>query len=149
MTLVPFLGYALLAMLAGASFVVQGAANSSLSLGLGSAYWAAFVSYLGGTLVMLAVILATRTAWPGAALGRPPLFAWTGGAWGAIYVVFVILLLPRIGVATAIALLVAGQMLTSLTFDHFGVLGLTPRPIDLPRLTGAALLVAGVILIRI
>ena len=50
--------------------------------------------------------------------------------------------------ATFIALLVAGQMLASITFDHFGWLGLAQRSIDLPRLAGAALLIAGVVLIR-
>jgi transporter family-2 protein len=34
------------------------------------------------------------------------------------------------------------------TFDHFGWLGLSQRPLDLPRLLGVALLVGGVILIR-
>ncbi len=147
-TLMQFFAYALLAVTAGASFVVQGAANSRLSLGLGSAYWAALFSYLGGTIVMLAVVVATRTSWPGAAVARPPLLAWTGGLWGAIYVVAIIVLLPRIGAATTLALLVTGQMLSALALDHFAALGLPHHPADVPRLLGAALLVAGVVLIR-
>lgn len=59
-----------------------------------------------------------------------------------------ILLVPKIGAATFIALLVAGQMLASVAFDHFGLLGLTQRPVDLPRLIGVALLIGGVLLIR-
>ena len=50
--------------------------------------------------------------------------------------------------ATFLALLVTGQMLGSITFDHFGWLGLTQRPIDAPRLIGVALLIGGVVLIR-
>jgi bacterial/archaeal transporter family-2 protein len=57
-------------------------------------------------------------------------------------------LLPSLGAATLIALVVAGQMLTTITFDHFGLFGLTPHPVSLSRLAGAALLIAGVILIR-
>lgn len=147
-TLVQFSIFALLAIAAGASFVVQGVANSRLSIDLSSAYWAAFFSYLGGTIVMLAVIAATRTAWPGGALARPPLLAWTGGLWGAIYVVAIILLMPRLGAATVIALLVAGQMLSALVFDNFAALGLPQHPIDLSRVVGAVLLVGGVVLIR-
>jgi transporter family-2 protein len=55
---------------------------------------------------------------------------------------------PQLGAATFIALLIAGQMIASVTFDHFGWLGLAQRPIDLPRLAGVALLIGGVILIR-
>jgi bacterial/archaeal transporter family-2 protein len=59
-----------------------------------------------------------------------------------------ILLLPHLGAATVVALLVTGQMLGSLVFDHYGLFGLTQQPFDLFRLTGAALLIAGVVLIR-
>jgi len=146
--LVQFSIFALLAMAAGASFVVQGVANSRLSIELNSAYWAAFFSYLGGTIVMLLVIVATRTAWPVAAVTRPPLLAWTGGFWGAIYVVVIILLMPRLGAATVLALLIAGQMLSALVFDNFAALGLPQHPLDLSRVVGAVLLVGGVVLIR-
>jgi bacterial/archaeal transporter family-2 protein len=52
------------------------------------------------------------------------------------------------GVATFLALLVTGQMLGSIIFDHFGWLGLTQRPVDAPRLLGVALFIEGVVLIR-
>ena len=48
-----------------------------------------------------------------------------------------------------VALLVAGQMVASVAFDHFGALGLSEHPVDIPRLIGAVLLVVGVALIRI
>lgn len=147
-TLMQFSAYALLAIAAGASSVVQGVANSRLSVDLNSAYWAAFFSYVGGTIVVVLVIAATRTAWPGGALARPPLAAWTGGFWGAIYVVVIIFLMPRLGAATVVALLIAGQMLSALVFDNFAVLGLPQHPVDLSRIIGAVLLVGGVILIR-
>ena len=41
-------GY-LLALGAGVSFVFQQAVNANLRLDIGSAWWAGFVSYLGGT----------------------------------------------------------------------------------------------------
>jgi transporter family-2 protein len=55
---------------------------------------------------------------------------------------------PKLGAATFIALLVAGQMLASVTLDHFGWLGLAQREIDLPRVIGVLLLIGGVVLIR-
>jgi len=67
---------------------------------------------------------------------------------GAIFISLAILLIPQLGAATFIAVLVAGQMLASLIFDHYGWLGLEQRPIDVLRLIGVCLLVAGVVLIR-
>jgi bacterial/archaeal transporter family-2 protein len=55
---------------------------------------------------------------------------------------------PQMGGATFLALLVTGQMLGSIIFDHFGWLGLTQRPVDAPRLLGVALFIEGVVLIR-
>jgi uncharacterized membrane protein YdcZ (DUF606 family) len=67
---------------------------------------------------------------------------------GAIFIIAGIVLIPHLGAATFIALLVTGQMITAMAFDHFGLFGLAQRSADLPRLLGAALLVAGVILVR-
>jgi transporter family-2 protein len=55
---------------------------------------------------------------------------------------------PRFGAATVLALIVVGQMLGSLTFDHFGLLGVPQHPANPIRLAGAAFLIFGVILIR-
>jgi transporter family-2 protein len=57
-------------------------------------------------------------------------------------------LLPRLGAATVIALIVTGQMIGSHAFDHFGLLGVPEHPANLIRLTEAVLLVLGVVLIR-
>jgi transporter family-2 protein len=49
-----------LAVLAGASFVIQQAVNANLRAELESAWWAGFASYLGGTIAMLAMIVLLR-----------------------------------------------------------------------------------------
>jgi bacterial/archaeal transporter family-2 protein len=76
------------------------------------------------------------------------LVAWSGGFFGAIYIAISILLVPQLGAAAFVALLVAGQMLASLGFDHYGVLGLASRPADVTRVVGGILLVTGVVMIR-
>ena len=139
-----------LALGAGVSFVFQQAVNSNLRAELGSPWWAVFVSYLGGTIVMLAVALALREPanWAAAA-SQGRWLSWSGGAFGAIYIAVSIFLLPRFGAATVIGLIVAGQMLGSLAFDQFGLFGLQAQALTPLRVIGAALLVAGVVLIRI
>jgi len=147
--LISFIAFVALAIGAGVSFVMQQAVNADLRAALGSAAWTGFVSYLGGTLCMLALAVALGDGVPlGSALARSNWWAWSGGFFGAIYIAISILLLPRIGAATFIALLVAGQMVSSLVFDNYGLLGLAQRPIDVSRVLGVLLLVGGVILIR-
>ena len=138
-----------LAIGAGISFVVQQAVNSNLRLEIGSPWWAGFVSYLGGTIVMLAAALVLREPWIGREMiQRSHLMSWTGGLFGTVYIAISIILFPRLGAAVLIALIVAGQMLGSLAFDHFGFLGVPVQPVSASRLLGAVLLVAGVIFIR-
>jgi transporter family-2 protein len=138
-----------LAVAAGVSVVVQQALNANLRAALGSAVWSGFVSYFLGLLCMALLAIALRDPVPTAAVvARIPWWAWSGGVFGAIFIALAILLVPKLGAATFIALLVAGQMLASVALDHFGWLGLDQRPIDLPRAIGVLLLVAGVILIR-
>jgi transporter family-2 protein len=140
----------LLAVGAGVSFVMQQTVNADLRTELNSAAWAGFVSYLGGTLCMLVLALAMRETVPMAvAVARSHWWTWTGGFFGAIYIAVSILLVPRIGTATFVALLVAGQMLASLIFDHCGLFGVAQHSADPARLLGAVLLVGGVILIRL
>lgn len=140
---------ALLAMTAGASLVLQQVLNTNLRSALNSAAWSGFVSYAVGVLCMMFLALALRDPIPSADMAaRIPWWQWSGGLFGAVFIGLAILLVPQLGAATFIALLVAGQMLASVAFDHFGLLGLARRPIDLPRLLGIALLIGGVILIR-
>jgi len=138
-----------LAVLAGVSIVVQQVLNANLREQLNSAAWSGFMSYFVGVLCMVVFALALRDPLPAAAIaGRIPWWAWSGGMFGAIFIALAIYLVPQLGAATFIALLITGQMLTSVAFDHFGWLGLEQRPVDVTRLAGAGLLIAGVVLIR-
>ncbi len=134
---------------AGFSLVFQQAINANLRAEIGSPFWAGFVSYLGGTLTMLLVAMLLREPLPSVQeLQRSHWISWSGGFFGAVYIAISILLIPRLGAAMVIALIVAGQMLGSLAFDHFGILGLPVHSLTGTRLAGAALLVTGVVLIR-
>ncbi|MBN9595481.1 MAG: DMT family transporter [Afipia sp.] len=138
-----------LAFAAGISIVIQQALNANLRHALDSAAWSGFASYFVGVICMALLAIALRDPVPSAAVAsRIPWWAWSGGLFGAIFIGLAIYLVPVLGAATFISVLIAGQMIASITFDHFGWLGLEQRTIDLPRLAGAALLIAGVVLIR-
>jgi transporter family-2 protein len=138
-----------LAVLAGISVVTQQILNANLRTALSSAAWSGFASYFVGLACMafLAVILRDPPPSAGVIL-RVPWWAWSGGLFGAIFIGLAIVLVPQLGAATFIALVVTGQMLASAGFDHFGLLGLDRQPVDTTRLLGIALLVGGVVLIR-
>jgi len=139
----------LLALFAGVSVATQQVLNGSLRTSLDSPAWAGFFSYLGGLLTMIVVLFALGERWPAwTAVANTPWWAWSGGVLGGVFIMLMILLLPPLGAATLIALVVAGQLLLTITLDHFGLFGLTPHPVSLSRLAGAALLIAGVVLIR-
>ncbi|SFK64474.1 DMT family transporter [Methylorubrum salsuginis] len=144
-----FLIPAALAMLAGISVVTQQIVNANLRSALGSAAWSGFASYFVGLACMAALAVALRDPPPASALLlRTPWWAWTGGLFGAVFIGLAIVLVPQLGAAAFIVLVVAGQMLASVAFDHFGWLGLEQRPLDVSRLLGIFLLIGGVILIR-
>ena len=133
----------ILSAAAGVSFVIQQVVNADLRAGIGSPAWAGFVSYLGGTVCMLSLALVLREAVPAVAdIDRSHWWAWTGGFFGAVYIAISIFMVPRLGACFFVALLVVGQMVTSVALDHFGALGVSEHPLDIPRLIGAVLLVA-------
>jgi bacterial/archaeal transporter family-2 protein len=73
---------------------------------------------------------------------------WSGGFFGAVFIITAILTVPRLGAATVLALVVVGQMFGSMAFDQFGLLGLPQQPATLIRLLGAGLLIVGVVMVR-
>lgn len=140
------LGY-LLVFAIGVVLPLQALVNARLAqLTLGPVF-AALLSFAVGTLALLAWWLASRPAMPDAALlGRVPWWAWSGGLFGAAFVAGATLMVPRLGAAALICLIVFGQMLGSLLLDHFGVLH-ARQPADATRIVGVLLVAAGALLV--
>ena len=140
----------LLAFSMGFVIPIQAAVNSALKIDLDdSTLLAAFVSFATGTLALFLLCLATRQ--PVHSLSGLPYLPWwklVGGLLGAFFVFGTILLAPRIGIAAMVSLVVTGQIVTSLVLDRIGFLDLPVRGISTAKLCGAALLVAGVVLVN-
>ena len=136
----------LLAILAGAVLPVQTGVNSTLRATVGHPLWATIISFCVGALTVGALLLVLRVPAP---IALPPLgWKWLGGSVGVIYVCLSLILAPRLGAASLVATIVAGQLVTSLVLDHFGWLGFPQHLVSAPRLLGALLLGAGVWLIQ-
>jgi bacterial/archaeal transporter family-2 protein len=142
--------YLLFAFAAGAVLPFQAGINAELADWVNSPVRAAFVSFLVGTVVLLAIAALVFKPLPSwTRLGDAPWWVWIGGALGAFYVAGSIVSAPRLGAATLIALIVAGQSLASLLVDHFGWVGFDENPISAGRIGGMVLIAAGVVLVRI
>ncbi|HEY3271913.1 MAG TPA: DMT family transporter [Geothrix sp.] len=142
--------FLIMAFAIGLAIPLQSAVNNALRASLQSgSMLAALVSFAVGTLALL--VVSTLTGQPFAALGglpRVPWWQWLGGCLGAYFVFGSTLLAPRIGMAAMVALIVAGQVCSSLVFDRLGLLGLPVRGPSWIRLAGAALILVGAILVN-
>lgn len=139
----------ILTIVAGVSLMTQQVLNANLRGALNSAAWSGFASYALGLACMAVLALVLREPLPSSALAaRIPWWAFSGGLFGAIFIALAIFTIPKLGAATFLVLVVTGQMLASMTIDHFGWFGLVQRPVDVSRLVGIALLTGGCVLIR-
>ena len=138
-----------LALLAGAVLPTQTALNNKLAVTVDNPILAALLSFIVGTITIAIYSVATGVPLGNivAAKNAPPT-AWLGGVLGAFFVASTVILLPRLGVASTFGLVVAGQMLITLFYDHFGLLGLDVKPMSFGRVIGVLLVIGGVILIR-
>jgi len=138
----------LLVFIAGAMVAIQAPTNAMLAKAGGSPILAALISFTVGTVALLAVWLATPNRPSASDFGGLPWYAWIGGVYGAIFVAVAAYAAPKIGVASLITIGIAGQIAMALWLDHVGAMGLTKEPINLGRVVGGALVIAGVVLVR-
>jgi transporter family-2 protein len=138
----------LLVLAAGGMIALQAPTNAMLAKAGGSPVLAALISFAVGTAVLVIVWLASGNRPRAASFGGLPAYAWFGGAYGALYVAVAAYAAPRIGLAALITIGIAGQIAIALLLDQFGALGLPREPINLGRIAGALLVIAGVVLVR-
>lgn len=142
------ISFVVLALLIGVSITLQSGVNTQLRLVLGSPFQAGFVSFAIGTVALGVYAFSLPSRWTFSGVGNAPWWVWTGGLLGAYIVTMVIVLAPRLGATVLVALIVAGQMITALILDHFGLLGFQLHPARWERFLGVVLLLLGVVLIR-
>lgn len=102
----------------------------------------AFIIHLGGALLAGIPLLLAG----GGGLGRwreVPWYALWAGGLGVVLVSVVSYIVPRIGIAPTVALLITAQLGVSVVLDHYGLLELALRPADPARVAGLFLLLVG------
>lgn len=136
-----------MAALVGAGLTIQVGMNATVRFAIGSPVLAAIVNFVVGLGALAIIAVASGARWAPGSTAAVPAWAWFGGLLGAAYVASTTVLGPRLGAAALLALTLGGQMVAALIVDHYGVIGFPQSPITPSRLVGAALLVAGVLLI--
>jgi transporter family-2 protein len=137
-----------LALISGALIPVQAASNAALSRTVGgNVPFAALTLFLVAAAASAVVVLVSGQGLPESkALAEAPWWSFSGGPIVAFYVFTITFLSPRLGVGNAIALIVAGQVFSALTIDHFGLMRSLTFTLTPTRIAGAALVVIGVFL---
>ncbi|MFB9994045.1 DMT family transporter [Deinococcus oregonensis] len=134
----------LYAVAVGLLLPVQFALNSALTPYTHSPVATAAVSYSVGALFLtLGLLIAGRGRLSFAPLRGAPVWSFLGGLVGSAYVVSSVVLTRSLGAALAVSLVIAAQVIASLAFDHFGVLGLPRRPFNRQRAAVLVLVLAG------
>jgi len=137
--------------LAGALTALQSRINGGLSQQLGNGYVTAAVSFGSGLVILSVIIVLSRRGCKGLALlrtelssGHLPVWALTGGCFGALFVLAQGLVATVLGVALFTVGVVAGQVLGGLLIDRLGIgPGGRVNP-TLPRVLGTVLAILAV-----
>ena len=134
---------------AGVGFAVQAPLNAALGRTIGGGIAAAAVSFGVGFAALLILTLAIGQ---GAALARATGTApvlWVGGLLGAAVVWAMLWSVPTIGILTAFAALLLGQLTAALALDAMGAFALPVHPITPTRVLALAMVAGGLVLSRL
>ena len=132
---------------AGCLVGMQAPINARLGKSVGSIQAATF-SFLVGTVALLAVASFVNGGLGELAnVGRAPWWALVGGLLGAVYVTVALVAVRTLGASGLTAVVITGQLAISVVIDRFGLFGLARQHIDVSRIVGLVLLVAGVVLV--
>jgi transporter family-2 protein len=142
--------YTAAAFAAGVCVAFQAPLNASLAQGLGHPLAGATVSFWIGALALLVVtLLGVRQQVDLGALKTLPIYVIIGGGLlGALYVTASAALTPKIGVAAFMALVISGQLVSSLLIDRMAWFGLIERDLSFGRVGGVLMVLAGTLMVR-
>jgi transporter family-2 protein len=137
--------FTLLTLAVGIGMSTQAAVNGALGRKVGIIE-GAFVSFLIGTvsLFLLLMFFGKGNIIEVFSVPKWQLF---GGLLGAAYIAITIMTVPKLGVGLVVVSVIVGQILMSMTIDHFGWFGVPRTPFDGQRMLGVLFLLVALFLI--
>ena len=139
-----------LALAAGAAIAMQATMNAQLGVLLKSSMVGTTIAFLFSLIFTVSAMLLFTKNYPN--LGEVksvPFYLWfTGGALSAFAVGMFYYLIPKMGVGSMMSYALSGQILIAIIASHLGWFDLPVKPINMVKMTGAILLIVGVLLIN-
>ena len=141
----------ILALLSGFCLAIQPAVNGHLGIGISSGIQAALISFLIGTILLIAinVILKQMTSVKMAFQKKAPWWFYMGGFLGALYVFFALVITPVIGTGAFVIFVLIGQMIVSLLIDNYGLLRSRVRKVSMIQIIGLIVMLIGAGIVKL
>lgn len=135
------------ALLGGACITLQGVANTRISTDIGT-WQAATITQLTGFILAAIILMFVRdTNLQGIKQVKPMYLA--GGAFGAVIIFSEVSAIQQIGVTFTISALLIAQLFLTFLIDSNGWFGVLKQKMKLPQFLGIALMIAGVIIMKL
>jgi transporter family-2 protein len=133
----------LLTAIGGLAGSIQAAVMGELGERVGVAPALAFAVVVS-LVCTFAVLIVWEQSFAGLrAAAQQPAWLWLGGVMSLLIVLAITVAAPRIGVASTIGVVIAGNLVSAALIDRYGLFGQDVIPIDRWRLLGLMLLAAG------
>ena len=141
----------ILALLSGFCLAIQPAVNGHLGIGISSGIQAALISFLIGTILLIAinVILKQMTSVKMAFQKKAPWWFYMGGFLGSLYVFFALVITPEIGTGAFVIFVLIGQMVVSLLIDNYGLLRSRIRKVSYIQIIGLVVMLLGAGIVKL
>jgi transporter family-2 protein len=144
-----YLIFAAWSLLAGAGIPLIGVLNSGIARSVGNPFAATAVMFAMAAIVAFGLTLPLYGHPTLAQLGSAPPISYGAGLLIGFYGLSATIIIPRLGAASFIAYILMAQLLTSAVVDQFGLFGMARRPIDITKLVGLVVIVAGIAVMEI
>ena len=142
-----FFVYLIIALAAGVALATQSAINTQLAKAMsGEAVIATFISFAVGTIVLFFIAWVKTDLWGNlSAIPSQPWWKLIGGVLGAIVVFTTVLLAPKLGITAMLFFIIVGQLITAATIDHFGLIGMPIREVNITKFIGLIIVAFGLV----
>ena len=140
-----FFVYLIIALAAGVALATQSAINTQLAKAMsGEAVIATFISFAVGTIVLFFIAWIKTDLWGNlSTVPSQPWWKLIGGILGAVVVFTTVLLAPKLGITAMLFFIIVGQLITAATIDHFGLIGMPIREVNITKLIGLIIVAFG------
>ena len=142
-----FFVYLIIALAAGVALATQSAINTQLAKAMsGEAVIATFISFAVGTIGLFFIAWVKTDLWGNlSTVPSQPWWKLIGGILGAVVVFTTVLLAPKLGITAMLFFIIVGQLITAATIDHFGLIGMPIREVNITKFIGLIIVAFGLV----